>query len=252
MTVFNAYAAYYDLLYRDKDYAHESSYVLALLAEQGICGGRLLELGCGTGRHAEFLGTAGFRVHGVDLSEKMVAIATERLGVSPSGHCFEVADVRTLRLDQVFDAVVALFHVVSYQSSNHDLESTFANAAAHLRLGGVFLFDFWYGPGVLTDRPSMRVKEMSDHACSVLRIAEPLMLPNENCVDVQYRIWVEDRATARLHRIEEVHRMRYLFMPELQRLATDHGLRIVGAYAGHSREALGFNTWTGTVMAVRM
>lgn len=251
MTVFNAYAAYYDLLYRDKDYARESRYVLALLAQQGLCGGQLLELGCGTGRHAEHFGAAGFRVHGIDLSAKMVARAAERFGVNPAGHCFEVADVRTLKLGRVFDAVVALFHVVSYQSSNYDLERTFATAAAHLRIGGAFVFDFWYGPGVLTDRPSVRVKEMSDDTCSVLRLAEPCMLPNENCVDVQYRIWVEDRATARLHRIEEVHRMRYLFLPELQRLATDHGLRIEGVYAGQSSEPLGFDAWTGTLIAVR-
>jgi SAM-dependent methyltransferase len=249
--VFDAYASYYDLLYRDKDYAGESRYVLDLLAQQGIPGGQLLELGCGTGRHAEHFGSAGFKVHGIDLSDKMVARAEERLGSSGAGHCFEVGDVRALQLGQEFDAVVALFHVLSYQCSNSDLERTFATAAAHLRRGGAFVFDFWYGPGVLTNRPSVRAKEMSDDTCSVLRIAEPCMLPNDNCVDVQYRILVEDLATGELHRIEEVHRMRYLFLPELQRLVADHGLRIEGAYAGQSNEPLGFEAWTGTLIAVR-
>jgi SAM-dependent methyltransferase len=249
--VFDAYASYYDLLYRDKDYAGESRYVLDLLAQQGIPGGQLLELGCGTGRHAEHFGSAGFKVHGIDLSDKMVARAEERLGSSGAGHCFEVGDVRALQLGQEFDAVVALFHVLSYQCSNSDLERTFATAAAHLRRGGAFVFDFWYGPGVLTNRPSVRAKEMSDGTCSVLRIAEPCMLPNDNCVDVQYRILVEDLATGELHRIEEVHRMRYLFLPELQRLVADHGLRIEGAYAGQSNEPWGFAAWTGTLIAVR-
>jgi len=84
--VFDAYASYYDLLYRDKDYAGESRYVLDLLAQQGIPGGQLLELGCGTGRHAEHFGSAGFRVHGIDLSEKMVARAEERMSASAAGH----------------------------------------------------------------------------------------------------------------------------------------------------------------------
>jgi SAM-dependent methyltransferase len=249
--VFDAYASYYDLLYRDKDYAGESTYVLDLLAQQGIRGGQLLELGCGTGRHAEQFGSAGFRVHGIDLSEKMVARAEERLRTSGAGHCFEVGDVRTLQLGQEFDAVVALFHVISYQCSNSDLESTFATTAAHLRRGGAFVFDFWYGPGVLSDRPRVRVKEMSDEVCGVLRIAEPRFLPNDNCVDVQYRMLVTDHATGALHRIEETHRMRYLFFPELLHLAADHGLRITGAYAGQTRKPLGFDAWTGTLVATK-
>jgi SAM-dependent methyltransferase len=251
MKVFDAYAGYYDLLYGDKDYASEAAYVLELLARHGVRGGRLLELGCGTGRHAEHFGSADFRVHGIDLSAKMIERAVERFGTSPGGHCFEVGDVRTAQLAQEFDAVVSLFHVISYQGSNSDLDRTFATAAAHLRRGGAFVFDFWYGPGVLTERPSVRVKEMSDDSCSVLRIAEPHFLPNDNCVDVQYRILVTERATGGLHRIEETHRMRYLFLPELQRLAGDHGLRITGAYAGQSHKPLGFDAWTGTLVAIR-
>jgi len=251
MKAFDAYAGYYDLLYADKDYASEAAYALELLANQGVRDGRLLELGCGTGRHAEHFGSAGFRVHGIDLSVKMVERALERFGASPAGHRFEVGDVRTVQLGHEFDAVVSLFHVISYQCSNSDLDRTFAIAAAHLRRGGAFVFDFWYGPGVLTDRPAVRVKEMSDDSCSVLRVAEPRFLPNDNCVDVHYRILVTDRATGSLHRIEETHRMRYLFLPELQRLAADSGLRIVGAFAGQSHKSLGFDAWTGTLVAIR-
>lgn len=251
MTVFDAYASYYDLLYRDKDYAGEAGYVQGLLSRQGIQAGTLLELGCGTGRHAEHFGRAGFSVHGVDLSAKMVAAANQRFGASPGKHCFEVGDIRALQLRREFDAVVSLFHVISYQCSNSDLDQTFATAARHLRRGGAFVFDFWYGPGVLTDLPAVRAKEMSDDGCDVLRIAEPRLLPNDNCVDVQYRILVTDRASGKLHRLEEVHRMRYLFLPELQRLAADHGFQIEGAYAEHSNEPLGLDTWTGTLVATR-
>lgn len=251
MKVFDAYAGYYDLLYADKDYASEAAYAFELLALQGVRGGRLLELGCGTGRHAEHFGSAGFRVHGIDLSAKMIERAETRFAASSAGHRFEVGDVRTVRLADKFDAVVSLFHVMSYQCSNSDLDRSFESAAAHLRRGGAFVCDFWYGPGVLTDRPAVRVKEMSDDVCSVLRIAEPRFLPNENCVDVQYRIMVTDRATGNQHRIEETHRMRYLFFPELLRLAADHGLRITGAYAGQSQNPLGFDAWTGTLVAIR-
>jgi SAM-dependent methyltransferase len=251
MKVFDAYAAYYDLLYRDKDYARETAYVLGLLTEHGVRGGELLELGCGTGRHAGHFAEAGFRIHGVDLSAPMVEKAAERFAGVPVGHRFEVGDVRTLRLERSFDAVVSLFHVFSYQSTNDDLDRAFCTASHHLRPGGAFVFDFWYGPGVLSDPPVVRVKEMADETVELLRIAEPLFLPNANCVDVRYRVLLTELSTRAVHRIEETHRMRYLFMPELERLSAANGLRITAAYSGQTLDALGFGAWTGTVVAVK-
>ncbi len=47
MENFKDYAIYYDLLYGDKDYKSETDYVVALLSDQGINAGRVLEMGCG-------------------------------------------------------------------------------------------------------------------------------------------------------------------------------------------------------------
>jgi SAM-dependent methyltransferase len=251
MKVFDAYAAYYDLLYRDKDYAAEAAYVLGLLSGQGIRCGEMLEVGCGTGRHAGFFAAAGFRIHGIDISEQMIELATQRFAADPAGHRFAVGDARTVQLGRRFDAVISLFHVFSYQSTNDDLDRTFATASQHLRPGGALVFDFWYGPGVLSDRPEVRIKEIRNENIELLRIAAPQFLPNENCVDVHYRILLTDRSTRELHRIEEIHRMRYLFLPELQRLCDANGLRIAAAHAGQSLEQLGLDSWTGTLVAVK-
>ena len=70
-------------------------------------GARVLDVGCGPGRHAHAFGRLGFEVVGVDISERFVALARE--GV-PAGAavCFERADARTLRFDAEFDAVISL------------------------------------------------------------------------------------------------------------------------------------------------
>ena len=52
MTVFADYARYYNVLYKDKDYAAEVSFILQCLQNTGSTPGTLLDLGCGTGRHA--------------------------------------------------------------------------------------------------------------------------------------------------------------------------------------------------------
>jgi SAM-dependent methyltransferase len=247
MSVFNTYARYYDLLYRDKDYAAESRFVSDLLQRHAPGGRVLLELGCGTGVHALNLAALGFEVYGVDLSPTMLEMAQQqrrraapelaaRLGFAPG-------DLRTIRLDRTFDAVIALFHVLSYQVTAADLQATFATARSHLKDGGVFLCDYWYGPAVLTERPTVRVKRMEDESSRVTRIAEPLMDANANLVDVGYQIFVEDMASGRIEAFQETHRMRYLFKPEVDALFAGVGMTQVECGQWMTGGEPGFDTW---------
>lgn len=247
--VFNAYAEYYDLLYRDKDYAGEAGYVRSLLSRHRINTGKLLELGCGTGKHAEQFARRGYSVHGIDLSEAMVAIAIKRMPSELSRQLtFDVGDVRTARLGSQFDAIVSLFHVASYQSSNEDLAAMFATASAHLKDSGLFVFDFWYGPAVLADPPVVRVKRLEDRHLKVTRIAEPTWHPNQNRVDVRYTVFVTQQASGAHFELEETHRMRYLFLPELELLLGAAGLQVLSAERWLSGE-LDQTSWQGVITA---
>lgn len=217
--VFDAYSRYYDLLYRDKDYAGEAAYVASQLKRHAPRAARILELGCGTGAHAEQLARLGYKVHGVDQSEAMLARAAARKsGLGPeiaARLSFGQADVRSVRTAELYDAVISLFHVMSYQITNADLQAAFATAAAHLRPGGLFLFDFWYGPAVLAQRPEVRVKRLEDERIKVTRIAEPVMHENECVVDVNYTVFIEEKGSGSVRQVRETHRMRYLSLPEL-------------------------------------
>lgn len=221
--VFDTYARYYDLLYRDKDYAAEAEYVASLICEHAPQAKRILELGCGTGAHAEQLARIGYTIHGVDQSEAMLARANARKTSLPpelAAHLsFGPGDVRTIRTGETYDVVISLFHVMSYQITNADLEAAFKTAAAHLKSGGLFVFDFWYGPAVLTQKPEVRVKRLEDDVIKVTRIAEPVMQVNENVVDVNYTVFIEIKATGDIEQVRETHRMRYLFLSELSYIA---------------------------------
>jgi SAM-dependent methyltransferase len=235
LSVFGAYARYYDLLYRDKDYAGEARYVHGLIQRQAPGARSILDLGCGTGAHAAQFAELGYEVRGVDSSEGMLERArarqarlapevAERLG-------FSAGDLRSFRADRRFDAVTALFHVLGYQVTDEDLAQAFSTAAAHLAPGGIFLFDCWYGPAVLSDPPVVRVKRLEDAATRVLRIAEPTMLFNENVAEVDYQVLVTDLASGQTAEIRERHRVRYLFSPELA-----HCLRAAGLEPVHFGE----------------
>jgi SAM-dependent methyltransferase len=242
MSVFGAYGAYYDLLNANKDYAGEADYVERLIRRH-VRGGRILDLGCGTGRHAALLASRGFEVLGVDRSEDMLAHAHAR-AAGVRGLQFAIGDARTFRAERTFDAVISLFHVVSYQAAQEDVESMFATARAHLDAGGIFVFDVWYGPAVLTDRPAHRERRFEDERIEVVRTAEPEIDANENLVDVRYDIRVREKSSGREEIIRETHRMRYFFAPELRVLLHAAGFELTHHEEWMSGRPAGFDTWS--------
>jgi SAM-dependent methyltransferase len=76
--------------------------VEALGLEPGL---RVLDVGCGPGRHAHALAARGLVVHGVDISQRFVDLATAS---APAGATFERADARALAFDGEFDAAISL------------------------------------------------------------------------------------------------------------------------------------------------
>lgn len=231
MDTFGAYGRYYDLLYRDKDYPAEARYIQKLINRYSSDAHSILELGCGTGLHAEQFAELGYKVLGVDSSDSMLERANDRMQqVAPevaSRLNFSAGDVRSFQAGRRFDVVTALFHVVSYQVNDEDLAQTFATAAKHLTPGGIFLFDCWYGPAVLSDPPTERVKRLEDADTRVVRIAEPTMHFNKNLTEVSYEMRVTDLVSGRVEVIREQHWMRYLFGPELALGLQTAGMELV-------------------------
>lgn len=252
--VFNLYARYYDLLYQDKDYATEAAYVASHIRKQIPNAKYILDLGCGTGAHAEHLARMGFIVHGIDLSETMLASAAERKRSLPADISaklsFSLGDIRTIRVDVIYDVVVSLFHVMSYQTSNVDIKSAFATAAAHLGSGGLFLFDFWYGSAVLAQKPRVRVKRLEDDEIKITRIAEPIMRVNEDIVDVNYTVFVEIKADGRMDKIHEKHTMRYLFLPEIDAYGGEN-FSSLASCAWMTTYVLSTKSWSGLQLSIR-
>jgi SAM-dependent methyltransferase len=228
MSNFQKYSAYYDLLYRDKNYAAEAAYVARLIRSAVPTARTILELGSGTGRHGRLLAAMGFDVHGIERSAEMVAVARAAscAGASGSFTC-EVGDICGASLGRTFDAVISLFHVVSYQTSNQALQAAFRVAADQLAPGGQFLFDVWHGPAVLSQRPSERVKEVADERYRVKRTVRPELDTNRGTVNVVYHMECEERPSGKIERFSEEHLMRYLFPTEVDLLARNCGLRQV-------------------------
>jgi len=262
MTVFGTYSKYYNLLYKDKDYVGEAQFIHSLIQSYSPSVKTVLDLGCGTGKHDVLLAEKGYTITGVDRSEEMLVIAhkqietkiktsTEAANHSMLGSAatqllnltFIQGDIRTLNIGKRFDAVISLFDVMSYQTTNRDLRAAFDRVKAHLNPGGIFIFDCWYGPGVLSDRPTVRVKRLEDEEIIVTRIAEPVMHPNENLVDVNYLVFVKNKYSGTIEEIRETHTMRYLFRPEIESLFEAVSFKCIGCYEWLTNHEPRHDTW---------
>ena len=144
LSQFHELAKYYDVLNDGKDYRGESKRLEAI-ARRFTGPGRSawLDVGCGTGRHLEFLSRRHFTV-GVDDSQEMLRLARRRL---PRTRLF-LGDMRTFRLGRRFDVVSCLFGAIGHLSTKEDVRRTFANFARHLNPGGVAIVEPWIDPAV--------------------------------------------------------------------------------------------------------
>jgi len=251
MNVFGDYSKFYDLLYVNKPYQQESIFVDTLIKQYGTQSETktLLELGCGTGRHAYYLAEQGYEVHGVDQSSFMLEMAGNFFASAPENLrksvFFEQADIRQLSLKKQFDVAISLFHVMSYQITNLDLASTFQSVKNHVKPGGLFIFDCWYGPAVLTQRPEVRFKQFENEALLVERVASPILYENDNTIEVNYHLFVKEKQSETYQKINETHRMRYLFYPEISSLCQKFNMTLVHGCEWLTNKTLSQHTWGG-------
>jgi SAM-dependent methyltransferase len=236
------YADAYDILYHDKDYAAECDLIERLFQRYG--GGSIasvLDLGCGTGNHFLLLEQRGYEVVGVDRSAGMLTHARRKAAKSDHRNdrreAFYQADIRDFDLQRLFDAVLSMFAVLGYQLENSDVLAALKTARRHLRLGGLLIFDVWYGPAVLHQRPSQRVKVSPTPAGHILRVASGELNISRHLCTVKNDVWrfEGDRLVSKT---DECHAVRYFFSQELSLFLQCTGFAPVrlGAFPEFDRE----------------
>jgi SAM-dependent methyltransferase len=222
------YADLYDAMYGEKPYGSECDLIERLLLEYGDHGGRrLLDLGCGTGGHAIPLARRGWRVTGVDRSPEMLARAGAKLAEQPEARVELVeGDLRTVELGADFDAVLMMFAVLGYQTGNRDVSAALSCVRRHLRTGGLFMFDVWYGPAVLAQRPAARFRVVPVADGRVLRQSDGELDVRHHLCSVRFHLW-RLRGERVVAETEECHTVRYFFPLELEAFLDGADLELI-------------------------
>lgn len=139
--MYTGFAEIYDRLMSDVDYEAWAEFYAKLLSHYGIRKGKVCECACGTGSLTVGLQDLGFQMTGVDLSQEMLFIASQKAREMGMGIPFVRQDMRALKLHRPMDAVLATCDGVNYLLTDEDALAFFKAAYAALRPGGVIVFD---------------------------------------------------------------------------------------------------------------
>jgi SAM-dependent methyltransferase len=193
--------------------------VLASLAGDG----RALELAIGTGRVALPLCERGVEVHGIELSEAMVAVLRSK----PGGGAIPVTigDMATTRVDGAFRLVYLVYNTIENLLTQDAQVACFRNAAAHLEPGGCFLVEV--GVPALRRLPPGETLVPFDVSPTHIGI-------DEYDVATQYVVSHHTRIRDGVAEVSS-GRFRYVWPAELDLMARIAGLSLVDRWSGWDR-----------------
>ncbi len=141
MNGYGVFAAFYDALTGDVDYAAWADYLLALFARYGSHPHTVLDLACGSGSLSLELTQRGAEVIGVDGSPEMLATAREKAADAERDILFLCQDMCCLDLYGTVDGAVCLLDSLSHVLETADLQEIFRRLGLFIAPDGLLIFD---------------------------------------------------------------------------------------------------------------
>ncbi len=128
--VYDKMGDFYDFLYSED---FDSGFYLN---EARKCSGKVLELGCGTGRITIKLMKAGIDITGLDISEKMLELLQENTGKEGLEAKTHLGDMRNFKIPEKFGLAIFPYRSFLHLLTNGDRKKTLENVYSHLEKGG--------------------------------------------------------------------------------------------------------------------
>ena len=140
---------YYHILYKERDKKEAEFFINNLVEYLKLKkGSKLIDIGCGKGRHANYLNSLGFDVVGIDLSPNNIAAAKKN---EKSNLHFVVQDMRKVYLEDKFDIAINLFTSFGYFNNDTDEQAAINAMAKNLKSEGILVIDFMNVKKVITN-----------------------------------------------------------------------------------------------------
>lgn len=141
MNAYHALAQSYDRLTRDVDYGKTVAFYRQILEREGLHPRTAVDLACGTGSVAVLLAQAGLRVTGVDMSEEMLTVASQKVENLENPPLFVCQRLERLRLPRGVDLAVCALDSLDYILDPQVCREALHRIYKALNPGGCFIFD---------------------------------------------------------------------------------------------------------------
>lgn len=134
MDAYTGFAYVYDEYMDNIPYEEWGQYMIALLKENGVhADASVLELGCGTGTVTRMLAKEGYECVGLDMSEDMLSIASEKTFEEGTQVIYTCQDMRDFEVPYESDAMISIGDSMNYITSVPDLECVFRCVSENLK-----------------------------------------------------------------------------------------------------------------------
>lgn len=141
MSSYQTFAYLYDELTQNVEYEKRCDYILSFFEKNGIKSGAVLDLACGTGSMSIPFMKKGYNIIGVDYSEEMLEIASNRLSEVGNNFSLLKAKMQEFELSEKADACICCLDSINHLNNIDDVQATFKNVYDSLNNNGLFVFD---------------------------------------------------------------------------------------------------------------
>ena len=141
MDAYHNLAVSYDRLTSDVDYEATVDFYYEILKQEGLSPRTAVDLACGTGSVTAILAQRGLQVIGVDMSEEMLTVASQKAGEAGLTPWFICQSLQQLRLPRAVDLAVCALDSLDYITNPDDCKEAIRRVYKYLNPGGIFIFD---------------------------------------------------------------------------------------------------------------
>ena len=138
---YGIFSSVYDILTENVEYERIANKICSLLHNNGVDGGLLLDLGCGTGTLSFILENKGYDVIGVDASEDMLMVANEKKYEENSSALFLCQNAEELDLYGTINCAVSSLDTINHIDSLEKVKKAISLVSLFMEMGGIFIFD---------------------------------------------------------------------------------------------------------------
>lgn len=138
---YGIFSSVYDILTENVEYERIADRICSLLHENGVDGGLLLDLGCGTGTLSFLLEQKGYDVIGVDASEDMLSVANEKKYEDDSSALFLCQKAEELNLYGTIQCAVSSLDTFNHIDSIEKIEKAISLVSLFTDMNGILIFD---------------------------------------------------------------------------------------------------------------